>query len=121
MKIKKEYVVLFFVIAVLVYYISSKRSDRTHYELPEVRKIQKADISKISIRKKDSDVVLIREGDGWLVGPNRYLASDSGVEKIINGISGLKLTAMVSESKNYPLYELDEEHVIEVEAYRGAL
>jgi hypothetical protein len=119
MKIKKEFAVLFFLIAVLAYYISFERSDRTHYRLPEVSKIQKADISKISIRKKDSDVVLIRGGDDWLVGPDRYPASDSGVEKIINTITGLKLTAMVSESKNYPLYELDEEHGIEVEAYRG--
>lgn len=118
MKIKKEYALLFFIIALLVYYISSERSDRTHYRLPEVGKIQKADISKINIKKKDSDVVLIREGDGWLVGPDRYPASDSGVGKIINNITGLKLTAMVSESKNYPLYELDEEHGIEVEAYR---
>jgi hypothetical protein len=119
MKIKKEFAVLFFLIVVLAYYISSERSDRTHYDLPEVRMIQKADISKINIRKKDSDVVLIREGDGWLVGPNGYPASDSEVEKTINRITGLKLTAMVSESKNYPLYELDEEHGIEVEAFRG--
>jgi hypothetical protein len=118
-KIKKEYAILFFIIAVLVYYISSERGDRTHYQLPEVKKIQKADISKINIRKNGSDVVLIRQGDGWLIGQNRYPASDSRVEKIIDGITGLKLTAMVSESKNYPLYELDKAHRIEVEAYSG--
>jgi len=119
MKIKKEYAVLFFIIAVLIYYISSERSDRTHYTLPEVRKIQKADISKINIKKKNSEVILIREGDGWLVGPDRYPAGDSGVEKIIDRITGLKLTAMVSESKNYPLYELDKGHAIDLEAFRG--
>lgn len=119
MRIKKEYAILFFIIAVLVYYISSERGDRTHYQLPEVRKIQNADISKIDIRKDGSDVVLVREGGGWLVGPDRYPASDSGVKKIIDRITGLKLTAMVSESKNYPLYELDKAHRIEVEAYSG--
>jgi hypothetical protein len=104
---------------VLVYYISSEQSDRTHYQLPEVRKIQQADISKINIRKKDADIVLVRDGDGWRVGPERYPASASGVDIIINTITGLKLSAMVSESKNYPLYELDEEHAIEVEAFNG--
>ncbi|KPJ98981.1 MAG: hypothetical protein AMK71_10490 [Nitrospira bacterium SG8_35_4] len=119
MKIKKEYAILFFIIVVLVYYISSERSDRTHYQLPEVRKIQQADITKINIRKKDADIVLIRNGDGWRVGPERYPASDAGVRNIINTITALKLTALVSESKNYPLYELDEEQGIEVEAFRG--
>jgi hypothetical protein len=119
MKIKKEYAILFFIIAVLLYYIFSEHGGRTHYKLPEVTKIRKADISKIDIRKKGSDVTLFRGGDGWLVGPDKYPASDSRVEKIIDGITGLKLTAMVSESKNYPLYELDKDHRIEVEAYSG--
>lgn len=119
MKYKKEYAILLFIIAVLVYYISFQRRDVTHYELPEIGGIRNADISKIRITKNNAETVLIREGDAWRVGPERYPAGGSAVEKIIERITGLKLTAMVSESKNYPLYELDKEHEITVEAFRG--
>ena len=119
MKIKKEIAILFFIIVMLIFYITSERSDKTHYNLPELRKIERDDISKISINKKNSDILFVKENDAWLVGPDRYPASDSGVGNIINKITGLKLTAMVSESKNYPMYELDEENRIEVEAFKG--
>lgn len=119
MKFKKEYAILLFIIAVLVFYISTERSDRTNYTLPEVRQIQKADISKIDISTKGAEVVLVKEGEGWSVGPERYPASHSAVEKMIAGITDLKLTALVSESENYPFYELDEDHAIMVNVFKG--
>jgi len=119
MKFKKEFAILFFLITVLVFYITSERGDRTHYTLPEVRKIEKTDISKIEIRKNGTDVALIREGDAWRVGPQKYPAGGALVDKMMNALTGLKLTAMVSESENYQIYELDAEHGITVEAFKG--
>ena len=119
MKSKKEIAILFFLIAVLAFYISSKKSDKTHYELPEVRGISKTEITKISIIKQGSEIVLNKEGGDWVVGDKKYPADSSLVDKIIDTISDLTVTALASESKNYVIYELDEKGSVQVELYQG--
>lgn len=119
MKWKKEFAILFFIIVVLVFYITSEKREKTHYELPEVQKIEKSAISELHIRKKGADVVLRKEDKKWLVGAQKYPADESGVDNILDGVTGLTLTTLISESKNYSLYELDEDSRIVVEALIG--
>lgn len=119
MKSKKEIAILFFIISVLAFYISSQKDEKTHYELPDVSKIETNEIAKISIKKKGSEILLVKEGDKWLVSDKKYPADSSMVDKMIDAISGLTLTALASESKNYGIYELDEKGRVEVEAYKG--
>ncbi len=119
MKGKKELAILFFVIAVLVYYIFSEKSEKTHYELPDVQRIKKDDISKLNIRKKDSEIALIKENGKWLISEKKYPADNSLVDKMLEDMSGLKLTALASESEKYAIYELDKKNRIQVEAYKG--
>jgi hypothetical protein len=119
MKGKKEFAILFFLIAVLAFYISSQKDEKTHYELPDVEEIQTVDISKINIKKKDSVIELVKEADKWLIGDKKYPADDTMVENMLNAVSGLTLTALASESKNYAMYELDEKGRVGVEVFRG--
>lgn len=118
MKGKKEIAILFFIIAVLAFYISSRKSEKTHYELPEVSQIQAHEISKINIKKKSLQTVLVREGDTWLIGDRKYPADSTMVDNMLKAISGLTLTALVSESENYAIYELDENGRVEVEVFK---
>ena len=53
MKGKKEIAILFFLIVVLVFYISSRKGEKTHYKLPEPGQMQKDEITKRSIKMKD--------------------------------------------------------------------
>jgi len=119
MKAKKEFAILFFIISVLLFYIYSERGEKTHYALPEIQQIQSDTISKIHIRKEDSLISLVRKGDKWLVGDEKYRADKVLVENMLKGISALTLTALASESENYSLYELDEKGRIEVSVYKG--
>ncbi|NOZ69878.1 MAG: DUF4340 domain-containing protein, partial [Deferribacteres bacterium] len=119
MKSKKEIAILFFIIAVLVFYITSQKEEKTHYKLPEAPEIATDDITRITIKKKGSETVLVKEGDRWLVGEKRYPADEKKVKDMLKGISGLTLTALASESKNYAVYELDDKNRIEVSAYKG--
>ena len=119
MKGKKELAILFFLITVLAFYISSQKDEKTHYELPDIKEIQAGDISKISIKKKDSEIVLVRESDKWLISDKKYPADNTLVENMLNAISGLTLTALASESKNYAMYELDDKNRVSVEAFKG--
>ncbi len=119
MKIKKEIAILFFIIVVLLFYIYSEKGEKTHYQLPDIETVNTEDISKISISGKDSNIILIKGGDGWLIAPQNYPADETTVNNLVRTISELKLTALVSESKNYSIYELDKDNSIEVESYAG--
>ncbi len=119
MKRKSEAAILIFLIAVLAFYISSQKDEKTNYELPDVKEIQTGDISKIDIKKKDSGIVLVKEAGKWLVGDKKYPADNFMVEGMLNAISGLTLTALASESKNYVIYELDEKGRVLVEVFKG--
>jgi len=115
----KEIAILFFIISVLVFYIFSEKKEKLHYTLPEIGTLKKDDISKLILKKKDREVLLIKKNDRWYVGENRYPADKTKVNRMLETLSDLTLTALASESGNYTIYELDDEHRIEVSAYRG--
>ena len=119
MKGKKEIAILIFVIAVLAFYLSSQKDEKTHYKLPDVKEIQTDTISQIKIKKKESEIVLRKESDKWIIGDKKYPADNAMVENMLKAISGLRLTVLASESKNYSIYKLDEKNRVEVEAYKG--
>jgi len=119
MKGKKEIAILFFIMAVLIFYIKSEKSDKTTYKLPDITKIETGDISRITISKIDSEIVLHKENNIWLVGAQKYPADPSTINKMLTQISGISLTALASESENYSIYELDNNKKIEVKAFKG--
>ncbi|UCH79997.1 MAG: DUF4340 domain-containing protein [Nitrospiraceae bacterium] len=119
MKGKKEFAILFFLIVVLVFYIKSEKGDKTRYDLPDITNIETKDVTGININKKDSVTTLIRENDIWLVGTQKYPADPSAVDKMLNDISSLSLTALASESRNYSIYELDDDKKIEIRILKG--
>lgn len=114
---KKEYVFLFAAIIILSAYLVLGGRDRTHYELPEIPGVGKKEISKIEIQKKDSRLVLNKVDDGWKIGPENYPADETKVDAMLDVISGLTLTAMVSESKTYDRFDLTDDGKIQVSGF----
>lgn len=119
MKGKKEIAILFFIIAVLVFYIYSEKDEKTHYDLPGIEQFDADVISKIHIRKKDMEIAIVKENDIWFVGDRKYPADSVLIDNMTGTITGLTLTALASESGNYAIYELGKEKRIEVEVYEG--
>ncbi|HDO23228.1 MAG TPA: DUF4340 domain-containing protein, partial [Nitrospirae bacterium] len=119
MTLKKEHIILIIIIVALSVYLFVRKEGEIHYDLPEIKHIDKSDISRLTIKKKGSEIRLKRDNKRWIVSPGNVPADGGKVDKMLSDISGLKLTAVVSESKNYPLYKLDEAHRIEVEAFKG--
>ncbi len=119
MTLKKEYILLVLVIAALAVYVFVQKKGKTHYELPEIKQIEEKDISKLVLTKGDSEIILIREGDKWFISPLNFPADTWIIDNMLYDIKNLKLTALVSESKNYSLYELDKDNRLEVTAYTG--
>ncbi len=126
MKSKKEYLVLIGVAVVLVLYLVFHRSDRTLYELPEMSEIKASAISKLVITvpekteaaaKTGETIELVKADGKWRIQPQGYPATESKVDQMIEAITDLQLTAMVSESKNYTRYQLNAGQKITVKAW----
>ena len=118
MKVKKEYVILLVVIVALGLYLAFRSTDRTTYNLPDIPDLNATDLTKIEIRHGDQTVTLTRQDDGWRVSPGDYPADARLVNRMVDDLANLTVTALVSESQNYARYDLDDNHQIRVTAYQ---
>jgi hypothetical protein len=118
MKIKKEYLILGLIIVALSVYLFQRSGDRTRYSLPEVPALTAPEITKIEIARAGQSVVLTRKDERWVIEPQGVAAAPKSVQEMLEALTGLTLTAMVAESQNYSLYELDDEHKTHVRAWQ---
>ena len=116
MKIKKEYIILVLIIIVLSVYLYKRSADRTLYELPKLAQVDEKELTKLEITRGKTAVVLTKKDDQWFIAPAEYPTDANKVEDMLKAIKDLDLTALVSESKDYNRYELDEEQKINVKA-----
>jgi len=119
MKLKKEYFILAAILVALILYLALHRSDRTHYQLPELSEISGKHISKLEITTAGNSIIFNQKDNTWNIEPNGYRADSTKVKNILNVIEKLKLTALVSESKNYIRYDLSNDKNIHVKAWQG--
>jgi hypothetical protein len=119
MKVKKEYIILALVVIALSVYLAMRTSDRTQYELPDIQPVVAKEISKLQITRDKVIIVIDKKDDTWHITPEEYLADGSKVKNMLSAIENLTLTALVSESKNYTLYDLNAEKRINVKAWQG--
>jgi hypothetical protein len=95
------------------------RSNRTHYNLPNITRISEKQISKLEVDKADNSLVLNKKDNTWYIEPKGYPADSDKVKNMIDAIENLTLTALVSESKNYERYDLTGDKKITVKAWQG--
>jgi hypothetical protein len=96
-----------------------RRGDRTLYELPEIPQVSQKDITRLQITKGKTIIDLNKKDNSWYIAPKDYPADTDKVKNMLDNIEKLTLTALVSESKNYSLYDLSEEAKINVKAWQG--
>lgn len=115
---KKEYlllVVAIFGLGALLFY---QKKGRTNYQLP-VLPVFTESVDRLAI-EKDGQLIKLRLTDGkWVVGQQEYSADVARIEKMIAEVKELKLTALISEKKNYQLYELTPEKKTKVTLYHA--
>jgi hypothetical protein len=116
-KIRREYIILAVIIIVLSLILIFRNTNRIQYELPELKPIDKAEISKIEIIKPSETLTLQQKNGTWTIGPEEYPADEYRANAIIDAVKDLTLTALVSETENYSLYGLDNDNRILVKAY----
>ena len=60
-----------------------------------------------------------RDGDRWRILPEGYPVDGAAMDRMLDTISGLRLTAMASASENYAVYGLQEGECVQVTAFKG--
>jgi hypothetical protein len=119
MKLKKEYFILTAILVALILYLALHRSNRTHYQLPELSEVSGKHISKFEITKAGNSIVFKKIDNTWRLDPKGYRADSTKVKNVLNVIEKLKLTALVSKSKDYVRYDLGTDKNIHVKAWQG--
>lgn len=119
MKLKKEIVILVVVIVGLSIYLLTRQTDRTLYRLPQLPPVSAQSITRIDINGPEGMISLNRADDSWTIGEQKYPADRAKVSRMLDAISDLSLTAMMSESKDYVRYDLTDENKISVKAWAG--
>jgi hypothetical protein len=119
MKLKKEYLILAAVIFGLSAYLYYRSADRTHYTLPKLPALAAPDVTKVQMARGGETVTLARKDGRWVIEPQGWTVDPKTAQEILEAITGLSLTALVSESKSYAIYELDDERKANVKAWQG--
>jgi len=124
---KKEYLILVLLIFALSAYLVFKKDNQQNYTLPEPVKIEKGEIDQLIITQKKTSIELTKEKDTWGVSDKKldkkldkkYTADMSAVNKLLDVTRNLKVSGLISESRDISRYELDDDHFIEVKAFKG--
>lgn len=117
MKAKKEFVLLIIIIIALSLYLIFRTTNKTHYQLPHIPEIVKKEITKIDILSAETTIALNKKDNKWFITPKDYPAETAKVKNMLDAISEFSLTDLVSEAKNYQLYDLTDDKKINVKAW----
>jgi hypothetical protein len=119
MKIRKEAIILGIVIVALSLYLIFNKGDRSLYELPDLEPILSSKISKMTLDSSEGSIVFTRKAGGWVINEEAYPGDETNIKRVIDIVANLKLTTLISESRNYGRYDLDPDHAITVKAWEG--
>ena len=116
---KKEYLILILIIVILAGYLVLKKEDGRHYTLPVPPPVDTETIDRLTVAQTDQTLDFIRTESGWGVTEHAYPADDEAVDKMLDVLFGLTLSALVSEKQDLVRYELDPSRVLTVTAFQG--
>ncbi|MCP4747179.1 MAG: DUF4340 domain-containing protein [Desulfobacteraceae bacterium] len=116
---KKEYLILFAIIAALAAYLGLRSKDQTHFELPSPAPLESAKIDHLKFGKKDASIELEKKDEHWFIEPEGFPADTIKVKNMIKAAAELTITDLVSESGNYDRYELTGDKKITVQVSTG--
>ncbi len=116
---KKGYLIPLLIIAILAGYLVLQKKDRRHYTLPEPPAVDMKTIDRLTVEKENQTFEFTRTKSGWAVSEQAYPADSAAVEQMLNVMSHLTLSALVSEKQDVARYELDPSHCLTVTAFQG--
>ncbi len=119
MRAKKEYLILAVIIIAAGLYLAFHNKNQTQYQLPQLSKIEIDAVTRIEIKSSGGAIGLTKNNAQWLIAPRDYPADGAKVKSMLFALEDMVLTDLVSESKAYARYQLDDGQKITVKAWAG--
>ncbi len=116
---RNELIILAVVIVALAAYVMLRHRGEVHYELPRLKPVAAEKLDRITIEKGDRTVTLNRTDDNWIIQSTGYRADKTKVEKMLNSLADLTITALAGAEGGLSRYQLDEDDRITVRAWAG--
>ena len=116
---KKELLILGAVIVGLVAYLVFHSEQKSHYTLPDLPRVAVEDVTTLAIEKNGKTINLIRTNGQWTVSDKHYPADTDTVKKLLDVVENLRVSALVSQSRDLTRYDLTPEQGIKVTAQKG--
>ena len=116
MKNKIETWVLLGLIVLLTTYIIFRQDKNINYTIPDIPTINSDDLTKIGYK----DFELTKKDGEWFL-PSGYKVSETSMNRINSALSGLKIIDMISQSKDYERFNLDQENILTIYTEDGEL
>jgi len=111
---KKEYFLLILIIASLSAYLFFHNKNQDNYKLPEIAKIDQADIESIELIKNDKTIICFKENDKWVVTQDKFSGNQVTFKEMTAALENLKITTLISEKEDFKRYDLDADKAIKV-------
>lgn len=105
-------------VLLLAAYLGLRGRDRIQYRLPQFDAIDTASIDQIRIDRRDEEIIVARESEGWVLLPQGYEANSASIEPMLDALAELRLSELVSVTGRLARYDLDPEEAVTVTAYR---
>ena len=119
MKVRKEAVILAVIIIGLSLYLILNKRDRNLYEIPKLDPIPVAEISKLRLTSAKDTIMMTRKAGNWVINDAAYPGDEDKIKRVAQLVADLQLATLISESKAYERYELDEAHKIAVQVWQA--
>ncbi len=116
---KKELLILGAVIVGLVAYLVFHSEQKSHYTLPDLPRVDVEGVTSLAVEKNGKTITLDRENGQWTVSDKHYPADTDTVKKLLDVVENLRVSALVSQSRDLVRYDLTPEQGIKVTARKG--
>ncbi len=116
MKIKKEYYILTGLVLLLSLYLVFHNTGKINYTLPTLKTLSTNDIINLSITGTDASINLDKEKTGWRLKPDNYKVNKTLMDTLVETTAKANVIDLVSKTKNYKIYGLDNKKGIHVVA-----
>jgi len=118
-KMKTEFVFLALVILGLTAVLLFRDRNRVKYELPDIPGIERMDVDRMEIQSNLGETVLERKDGKWKLQSSGYPVDSTKLNSALDSLVELKLTTMVSASKDFDRYGMGKDQAIRVKAFAG--
>lgn len=83
--------------------------------LPKLKK-WKDDLTEITVKNNGTEILFSKNGNDWVVGADKFKCDKAVTDELVNSLRDMKISALISETANYNIYELEAAKGIQITA-----